>query len=200
MASKNPNDSNSATNWEEPASKKDPLDLSTQAPTLPVSTDIDPARAARRDAAAQAENDGTEIARSRVNEWLHSFHGTTDDQVDGAQKQAVSDPRFSSTLFLTTGRIPVGQTVKENNRDKELFNPGIHVEAPGLDRWHAMNPNAKAAPSNNLSATTQPDFKRAIAQIQTPVAFPSTQSSPAFKAPAAPVQAAQNNPKKERAT
>ena len=191
-------DTNSATRWAEPASKKDPekLDLQSSAPELPVSTEIDPQRAARRSFAAQAESDGSDIARGQLNEWLHSFHGTTEDQVMGAQKQAVDDPRFSSTLFLTTGRLPVGQTVKENNRDKELYNPGIRVEAPGLDRWHQMNPNSTAAAPSTLGQTTQPEFKRALAQIQTPVAFPTPQAAPQ-KLPT-PLQAAQSDQTKRK--
>jgi hypothetical protein len=183
-------DNNSATDWADAARKKDPETISTD---LPVSTEIDPERQSLQAAAAQAEYDGWEIAQSKINQYLHDFHGTTDEQVSGAQKQAVADPRFSSTLFLTTGRIPVGQTVANNNRDKELYNPGIHVEAPGLDRWHAMNPNGRPAASDTLGQTTQSEMKQAIAKVQTPITPPA--QLPTFTAP---VQLAQTNTKPRR--
>lgn len=151
--------------------------MGSENPELPVDTAVSASlaedeAAKRKQAEIDAMDAQHEEARQRHDERMQTkWHGTetgVDETSLSLMRQAVQNGEMdpgdyflkTSRLFAEAGfgfgkgRIYAGarQSMESGNRENELNGPGINVNAPGLDRWHNMNPDGRPAAPSRLGS------------------------------------------------
>lgn len=94
-----------------------------------------------------------------LEDWMNLYHGSEEQvNIDDLRDQVRNGKITPSQYYIQTGRVWAGAnpTKEDQGRTKELSGPGIHVDAPGLDQWHNMNPKATQAPSNDITQGLHP--------------------------------------------
>lgn len=99
-----------------------------------------------------AEN---KAAQEKINKWLSTFHGAEPESVSNLRRQVDTGKISAHDYFAMTGRIYSGGTGDTASRDARgnitgFTSPdgsgtalGGPSGTPGLDRFHALNPDAK---------------------------------------------------------
>ena len=174
----------SDTEYDYPSAPELPVDDSVdQTPEDP----IEAAAARRTQAATDAHLQFLQQQQDRLNTKWHGSDTSIDSSSIASLRSAVQEGKMDpADFFLKTAqlygrpRIYAGprQSMESGNRENELNNPGIHVDATGLDRWHQMNPNGKPAASSTLGNTPNlPKIQLPITPAKSPQAPMTLQRS-----------------------
>lgn len=126
-------------------------------------------------------------AQEKISKWLSTFHGAEPDKADTLRRQVDTGKISAHDYFAMTGRIYSGGTGDTAKRDARgnitgYASPtgnalGGASETPGLDRFHAMNPDAKTGEAFAFkSLTPLPASVVATASPTTPA--PVTPATP----------------------
>lgn len=137
-----------------------PEDVLTSTPDAPQPDSFDESQAYLHGQGSENQRRLSEVqaAQDKIHKWLTTFHGAEPTSAENLRQQVTSGKISSSDYFAMTGRIYAGGTGDVASRDARgnitgYTSPdgsgralGGPSDTPGLDAFHAMNPDVPSNP------------------------------------------------------